>query len=113
MPPTRAPRPPPPPAGAARPDTKVDTGTATIGDANDVPVTPIALRRSRRPKMGSRPASPIGPPGAECRSKKMTTDKGLQAIESEARARVEEAAEFSLSSSWPDSEDVATQVTTI
>jgi TPP-dependent pyruvate/acetoin dehydrogenase alpha subunit len=41
------------------------------------------------------------------------TDRGLQAIESEARARVEEAASFSLSSSWPASEEVATQVTTI
>ena len=47
------------------------------------------------------------------KSKKMMTDKGLQAIESEARARVEEAAGFSLSSSWPASEEVATQVTTI
>ena len=47
------------------------------------------------------------------KSKKMMTDKGLQAIESEARARVEEAASFSLSSSWPASEEVATQVTTI
>ena len=47
------------------------------------------------------------------KSKKMMTDKGLQAIESEARARVEEAAGFSLSSSWPTSEEVATQVTTI
>lgn len=47
------------------------------------------------------------------KSKKMMTDKGLQAIESEARARVEEAAGFSLSSSWPASEEVTTQVTTI
>jgi TPP-dependent pyruvate/acetoin dehydrogenase alpha subunit len=47
------------------------------------------------------------------KSKKMMTDRGLQAIESEARARVEEAASFSLSSSWPASEEVATQVTTI
>jgi TPP-dependent pyruvate/acetoin dehydrogenase alpha subunit len=47
------------------------------------------------------------------KSKKMMTDKELQAIEPEARARVEEAAEFSLSSSWPASEEVATQVTTI
>lgn len=44
------------------------------------------------------------------KSKKMMTDEGLRAIESEARARVEEAAEFSLSSSWPASEEVATQV---
>jgi acetoin:2,6-dichlorophenolindophenol oxidoreductase subunit alpha len=47
------------------------------------------------------------------KSKKTITDEGLQAIESEARARVEEAAEFSLLSSWPASEEVATQVTTI
>ena len=44
------------------------------------------------------------------KSKKMMTDEGLRTIESEARARVEEAAEFSLSSSWPASEEVATQV---
>jgi TPP-dependent pyruvate/acetoin dehydrogenase alpha subunit len=43
----------------------------------------------------------------------MMTDKELQAIESEARARVEEAAEFSLSSAWPANEEVATQVTTV
>jgi acetoin:2,6-dichlorophenolindophenol oxidoreductase subunit alpha len=47
------------------------------------------------------------------KSKKMMTDKELQAIESEARARVEEAAKFSLSSSWPAREEVATQVTRI
>ena len=45
--------------------------------------------------------------------KKMMTDEGLRTIESEARARVEEAAGFSLSSSWPASEEVATQVTRI
>jgi pyruvate dehydrogenase E1 component alpha subunit len=45
--------------------------------------------------------------------KKMMTDEGLRTIESEARARVEEAAEFSLSSSWPAGEDVATRVTRI
>ena len=45
--------------------------------------------------------------------KKMMTDEGLRTIESEARARVEEAAEFSLSSAWPASEEVATQVTRI
>jgi pyruvate dehydrogenase E1 component alpha subunit len=44
------------------------------------------------------------------KSNKTITDEGLRTIESEARARVEEAAEFSLSSSWPASEEVATQV---
>jgi len=44
------------------------------------------------------------------KSKKMMTDKAFHALESEARARVEEAAEFSLSSSWPATEEVATQV---
>jgi len=47
------------------------------------------------------------------KSNKTITDEGLRTIESEARARVEEAAEFSLSSSWPASEEVATQVTRI
>jgi TPP-dependent pyruvate/acetoin dehydrogenase alpha subunit len=56
---------------------------------------------------------PIGRFARLLKSKKMMTDKELQAIESEARARVEEAAEFSLSSSWPAGEEVATQVTTI
>jgi acetoin:2,6-dichlorophenolindophenol oxidoreductase subunit alpha len=45
------------------------------------------------------------------KSKKAVTDKELQAIESEARARAEQAAEFSLSSPWPAEEKVATQVT--
>jgi acetoin:2,6-dichlorophenolindophenol oxidoreductase subunit alpha len=54
---------------------------------------------------------PIGRLSRLLQSKKMTTDEGLRTIESEARARVEEAAEFSLSSSWPVSEEVATQVT--
>jgi len=47
------------------------------------------------------------------KSKKTITDEGFQAFESEARARVEEAAEFSLSSSWPAMEEVVTQVTTL
>ena len=42
--------------------------------------------------------------------KKTITDEGLRTIESEARARIEEAAEFSLSSSWPATEEVTTQV---
>jgi pyruvate dehydrogenase E1 component alpha subunit len=45
------------------------------------------------------------------KSKKATTDKELEALESEARARAEKAAEFSLSSPWPSNEEVATQVT--
>jgi TPP-dependent pyruvate/acetoin dehydrogenase alpha subunit len=45
------------------------------------------------------------------KSKKAVTDKELQAIESEARARAEQATEFSLSSPWPAEEEVATQVT--
>lgn len=45
------------------------------------------------------------------KNKKAITDKELQAIESEARARAEQAAEFSLSSPWPADEEVATQVT--
>jgi TPP-dependent pyruvate/acetoin dehydrogenase alpha subunit len=45
------------------------------------------------------------------KSKKAVADKELQAIESEARARAEQAAEFSLSSPWPAEEEVATQVT--
>ena len=47
------------------------------------------------------------------KSNKTITDEGLRTIESEVRARVEEAAEFSLSSSWPADEEVATQVTRI
>ncbi|MPZ78238.1 MAG: pyruvate dehydrogenase (acetyl-transferring) E1 component subunit alpha [Deltaproteobacteria bacterium] len=45
------------------------------------------------------------------KSKKAITDNELQAIESEARSRAEQAAEFSLSSPWPAEEEVATQVT--
>jgi acetoin:2,6-dichlorophenolindophenol oxidoreductase subunit alpha len=54
---------------------------------------------------------PIGRLSRLLESKKMMTDEGLRTIESEARARVEEAAAFSLSSSWPANEEVATQVT--
>jgi TPP-dependent pyruvate/acetoin dehydrogenase alpha subunit len=43
------------------------------------------------------------------KSKKAINDQELQAIESEARARVEKAAEFSLSSPWPADDQVATQ----
>ena len=52
---------------------------------------------------------PIGRLSRLLKSKKMMTDEGLRTIESEARVRVEEAAEFSLSSSWPAGEEVGTQ----
>ena len=45
------------------------------------------------------------------KSRNAITDKELQSLESEARARVEQAAEFALSSPWPPNEEVATQVT--
>ena len=45
------------------------------------------------------------------KTKKAITENQLQAIESEARARAGKAAEFSLSSPWPATEEVATQVT--
>jgi pyruvate dehydrogenase E1 component alpha subunit len=45
------------------------------------------------------------------KSKKAITDKELLSLESEARARVEQAAAFSLSSPWPAIEEVAAQVT--
>ena len=44
------------------------------------------------------------------KSKKAITDKQLDSIESEARERVEKAAEFSLSSPWPAPSDVDDQV---
>jgi len=44
------------------------------------------------------------------KSKKAITDKELEAIESEARKRVEKAAEFSLSSPWPEASEVDDQV---
>jgi TPP-dependent pyruvate/acetoin dehydrogenase alpha subunit len=43
-------------------------------------------------------------------SKKAITDKELDAIETKARALVEKAAEFSLSSPWPTDNEVDTQV---
>ena len=45
------------------------------------------------------------------KGKKIISDKELEAIESEARSRAEKAADFSLSSSWPANNEVATQVT--
>jgi len=46
------------------------------------------------------------------KSQKALTDRELAAIESEAQALAEKAAEFSLSSPWPASDQVASQVTT-
>jgi pyruvate dehydrogenase E1 component alpha subunit len=43
--------------------------------------------------------------------KKIISDKELSALESEARARAEKAAEYSLSAPWPANNEVATQVT--
>jgi pyruvate dehydrogenase E1 component alpha subunit len=45
------------------------------------------------------------------KSKKAITDEELAALESDARARAEKAAVFSLSSPWPEAEEVATHVT--
>jgi acetoin:2,6-dichlorophenolindophenol oxidoreductase subunit alpha len=45
------------------------------------------------------------------KSKKLISDKELDAMERQARGLVENAAEFSLSSPWPAAEEVATQVT--
>ena len=44
-------------------------------------------------------------------SKKAITDKTLEAIEREARELVEKAAEFALSSPWPATTAVDSQVT--
>ncbi|MSP37239.1 MAG: thiamine pyrophosphate-dependent dehydrogenase E1 component subunit alpha [Deltaproteobacteria bacterium] len=53
---------------------------------------------------------PIARVARVLKSKKAITDKELQAIEDEARARIEKAAEFSLSSPWPADNEVDTQV---
>jgi pyruvate dehydrogenase E1 component alpha subunit len=45
------------------------------------------------------------------KSKKAISDKDAETIEREARELVEKAAEFALSSPWPDAEEVASQVT--
>jgi TPP-dependent pyruvate/acetoin dehydrogenase alpha subunit len=45
------------------------------------------------------------------KNKAAVSDAELQTIEREARARVEEAARFALSSPWPGPEEVASQVT--
>jgi len=54
---------------------------------------------------------PIARVSRALKSKKTITDKKLESIESEARERVEKAAEFSLSSPWPAASEVDTQVT--
>jgi acetoin:2,6-dichlorophenolindophenol oxidoreductase subunit alpha len=54
---------------------------------------------------------PIARAARSLKFKKAVTDKQLAAIESEARALVEKAAEFALSSPWPEASAVDTQVT--
>ena len=54
---------------------------------------------------------PIARVARTMKSKKLVSDKQLEAIEREARDRVEKAAEFALASAWPANEEVATQVT--
>jgi pyruvate dehydrogenase E1 component alpha subunit len=56
---------------------------------------------------------PIGRAARALKSKKAVTDKELEAIEREARGLVEKAAEFALSSPWPQTDTLATQVTTM
>jgi len=53
---------------------------------------------------------PIARVARALKSKKALTDAQLEAIESEARALIEKAAEFSLSSPWPDDDSVDDQV---
>jgi pyruvate dehydrogenase E1 component alpha subunit len=54
---------------------------------------------------------PIARAARVLKSKKAVTDKELEAIEREARNLVEKAAEFALSSPWPDASEVDNQVT--
>lgn len=54
---------------------------------------------------------PIARVARALKSQKAVTDKQLAAIESEAQALAEKAAEFSLSSPWPADDEVASQVT--
>jgi TPP-dependent pyruvate/acetoin dehydrogenase alpha subunit len=53
---------------------------------------------------------PIARVARGLKSKKAITDKELEAIESDARARIEKAAEFSMSSPWPTDDAVDQQV---
>lgn len=54
---------------------------------------------------------PIARAARALKNKKAVTNKDLEAIEREARGRVEKAAEFALSSPWPDASEVDSQVT--
>ena len=54
---------------------------------------------------------PIARVARALKSQKAITDKELEALASEAQALAEDAAEFSLSSPWPASDQVASQVT--
>jgi TPP-dependent pyruvate/acetoin dehydrogenase alpha subunit len=54
---------------------------------------------------------PISRAARALKSKKAVTDKELEAIEREARDLVEKAAEFALSSPWPNASEVDNQVT--
>jgi pyruvate dehydrogenase E1 component alpha subunit len=54
---------------------------------------------------------PIARVARALKSKKMITDKALEAIEHEARQLVEKAAEFALSSPWPAANEVDSQIT--
>lgn len=54
---------------------------------------------------------PIGRAARALKSTKALTDRELEGIEREARSLVEKAADFALSSPWPSTDTVATQVT--
>jgi TPP-dependent pyruvate/acetoin dehydrogenase alpha subunit len=45
------------------------------------------------------------------KTKKLISDKEIEAIEREARERVDHAAEFALGSAWPTASEVTSQVT--
>ncbi|HUF40614.1 MAG TPA: thiamine pyrophosphate-dependent dehydrogenase E1 component subunit alpha [Verrucomicrobiae bacterium] len=54
---------------------------------------------------------PIARLARAVKNKMTITEKQIEAIEREARDRVDKAVEFALSSPWPDADEVATQVT--
>ncbi len=54
---------------------------------------------------------PIARFARQLKSKRVVSDGAMEKIEREARERVEKAAEFALSSPWPEPEEVDTQVT--
>jgi acetoin:2,6-dichlorophenolindophenol oxidoreductase subunit alpha len=58
-----------------------------------------------------RKKDPVARAARALRTKKLLNDNELEAIERDAREAVEKAAEFALSSPWPSSEIVDTQVT--